>query len=67
MNSSEWSFYIIAPANSMLRQYDTENHILFYPLRLQKLHFVATVLYAYLYKIINSILQSKLGIFYTYQ
>ena len=45
-NSCEWSFNTIVPANSMLKQYDTVGHILFYFLRLQKSYVIATVLCA---------------------
>ena len=44
INNSKWSFNtIVSPANSMLKQYDTVEHVLFYLLRLQKLHFMAAL------------------------
>ena len=64
------SFHTIAPINFMLRQHDAVDHIsslLLSFLGYTKLHFLATILFAYLYKITNSanVILTNKGLFTT--
>ena len=56
INSCKSSFTTFASANFKLMQYDAVDDISFNLFRLKMLHYVATVLYARLHKITNSIL-----------